>query len=158
MSIVSSTHRLDGHAQRDGSIYVTEDHVDEFGKHYVFEYLAAPGTDYVAVRAQRAARIAAWQVDNEIAELLAADAAPTLRFATKAQLAARIRENFRAATAVDAARLATWLLNRIDGGAFTAAEVRAAFGVTAAQWTNTLQPKLDQLRAHYNAVMAAAGE
>lgn len=57
MSIVSSTHTL-GHAQADGRRYVTERHTDSMGAVYVVEYLAAVGTDYVAVRDARAVVIA----------------------------------------------------------------------------------------------------
>lgn len=57
MSIVSSTHTL-GHAQADGRRYVIEQHTDSMGAEYTVSYLAAVGTDYVAVRDARAVVIA----------------------------------------------------------------------------------------------------
>ena len=52
MSIISSTHTV-GHEQVDGRRYVIERHTDSVGVVHVFEYLADPGTDYVAVRNAR---------------------------------------------------------------------------------------------------------
>lgn len=49
MPIVSSTHVV-GHEQVDGRRYVTESHTDSEGVVHRVEYLAAVGTDYVAVR------------------------------------------------------------------------------------------------------------
>ena len=56
MTIVS-THIV-GHAQVDGRHYVTETHTDSVAGPIVVEYLAAVGTDYVAVRTARALAIA----------------------------------------------------------------------------------------------------
>ena len=69
MSIVSSEHAV-GHAQRDGRRYVTETHVDSEGVTHAFEYLAAQGTDYVAVRNARAAALAEQLAQQEIDEVL----------------------------------------------------------------------------------------
>lgn len=80
-----------------------------------------------------------------------------LRHQTPAQFAARLREHYRAASKTDAARIATWIMDRIDAGDLTVAQVRAAFGMTAGQWT-TLQSKLTALRTNYLAVQAALGE
>lgn len=57
MAIVSSTHTV-GHAQQDGRRYVIETHTDSVEGPIVVEYLAAVGTDYVAVRNARASQIA----------------------------------------------------------------------------------------------------
>lgn len=62
MAIVSSTHTV-GHAQIDGRRYVVESHTDHLGIVRAVEYLAAVGTNYVAVRAARAA-----QLDVQLAE------------------------------------------------------------------------------------------
>lgn len=56
MPIVNSTHTV-GHEQIDGRRYVVEQHTDDLGAVLTFEYLAAPGTDYVAVRGARVAQI-----------------------------------------------------------------------------------------------------
>lgn len=69
MAIVSSTHTV-GHAQIDGRRYVTEAHTDGVGVEHRVEYLAAIGTDYVAVRNARAAQIAIQLAEAEAAALL----------------------------------------------------------------------------------------
>lgn len=65
MPIVSSTHTV-GHAQADGRSYVTELHTDDIGAVIRVEYLASPGTDYVAVRSARAQ-----QINEQLAEAAA---------------------------------------------------------------------------------------
>lgn len=66
MSIVSSTHVV-GTVQIDGRSTVVEMHTDSLGVVYRVEYLASPGTDYVAVRDARAV-----EIGNELAEAEAA--------------------------------------------------------------------------------------
>ena len=80
-----------------------------------------------------------------------------LRHATNAQLAAAFRERYRAATGLEAGRLARWLLNRIADGTWTDAQVRSAFGLNATQYT-TLKSRLTTRATRYDAVMADAGE
>lgn len=81
----------------------------------------------------------------------------SLKHATKTQLAAAFRERYRNASSVECARLATWLLNRIDEGDFTDAQVQSAFGLTAGQYTQ-MKNRFTNLRIAYNAVIAAQGE
>lgn len=76
---------------------------------------------------------------------------------TGAQLAARFRARFLAAEREECARMATWLLNRIDAGDFTDAQVRGAFGLTTTQY-NALKTRLSTLRTQWLAVLAAKGE
>jgi hypothetical protein len=73
MPTVSSTHTV-GHAQRDGRRYVTEAHTDNTGTVFAVEYLAAVGTDYVAVRDARATAISDQLAEAE-ARALADDGA-----------------------------------------------------------------------------------
>jgi hypothetical protein len=80
-----------------------------------------------------------------------------LKYATPTQLAAAFRERYRDATRMECARLAKWLLDRIDAGDFTDLQVRTAFGLSAAAWT-TLKAKMTTLRTQYNALLAAVGE
>lgn len=80
-----------------------------------------------------------------------------LRHATGAQLAAAFRERYRAATGLEAGRLARWLLSRISDGTWTDAQVRAAFGLTVTQYNN-LKTRLSEKAARYDAVMADTGE
>jgi hypothetical protein len=80
-----------------------------------------------------------------------------LKHATSAQLAAAFRERFRNATKEEAARLATWLIDRITDGTWTDLQVRNAFGLTAGQYT-AAKARFQALHDHWVAVQAAAGE
>jgi hypothetical protein len=80
-----------------------------------------------------------------------------LRHQTAAQFAARLRERYRSASREDAARIATWLLNRIDAGDLTDAQVRNAFGLTVQQYSN-MKTRMTNLRTAWLAVQAAQGE
>lgn len=80
-----------------------------------------------------------------------------LRFQTAAQFAARLRERYRSASREEAARIATWILNRIDAGDITDVQVRNAFGLTVTQY-NALKTRMGNLRTAYQAMQAAAGE
>lgn len=76
---------------------------------------------------------------------------------TKAQFAARWRAKFRAASREEACRMAAWLLDRIDAGDFTDAQVRTAFGLTTTQYNN-LKTRLTSMRTAWQALQQAAGE
>lgn len=156
MAIVLSTHAL-GSVQADGRRYVLEDHTDQIGRHYLAEYLAAVGADYVAIRTARAAEISQRLIDLEIAQALLIDADPVLIYATKIAFVGPLREAYRRAVKDECARLAAWALNRIDSSWVTEAQVQNAFGLTAGQWT-TLKAKMTTLRTNYLAVEAAVGE
>ena len=80
-----------------------------------------------------------------------------LRHQTPQQFAQRLRARFRAATKAEAARLATWIMDRIDAGDITDAQMRAAFGLTTTQWT-AVKTRLTNLLTAYRAVDAARGE
>jgi len=83
---------------------------------------------------------------------------PVLKHATKAQLLARIRERYKAATQQDALRLAKLLDTWIDAGYLTDAEGRAAFGgLTVTQWNN-LKSRINTKAAQYDALLEAEGE
>jgi len=69
--IVSSTHTV-GHAQVDGRRYIIERHTDSAGVVHEVEYLAAVGTDYVAVRDARAVQIADQLAEAEAQALIGA--------------------------------------------------------------------------------------
>ena len=80
-----------------------------------------------------------------------------LNHQTAAQFAARLREWWRNSTREECARIAWWIIERINAGDVTDAQLRNAFGLTVAQY-NTLKTKWTNLRTAYNAVQAAAGE
>lgn len=154
--IVSSTY-TEGHRQADGRLYVLEKHIDGEGVAHSAEYLAGVGADREAVMTARAGVLSESMADTEADAVLARDAAITLKRQTLAQFAARMRARYREAGREEAARLATWILNRIDAGHVTDAQVRNAFGLTVAQW-NALKTKMTDMRLHYNAVQSAQGE
>lgn len=80
-----------------------------------------------------------------------------LRYQTAAQFAARLRERYRTATREEAARIATWVLDRIEAGDLTDAQVRNAFGLTTQQYT-AMKARMSTLRDAYRAVQQAVGE
>jgi hypothetical protein len=82
----------------------------------------------------------------------------TLKHQTIAQFLRRFRLRFREAERGEAARLAAWLIQRVESGDLTIAQVRAAFDLdTAAKWT-TFRDRLVALRDHWVAVEGAKGE
>jgi hypothetical protein len=80
-----------------------------------------------------------------------------LKHATLAQLGAAFRERYREAKGIEAFRLATWLVNRINDGTFTETQVRNFFGLTQVQWNN-LKAKWQDWKAKYDDMTAASGE
>lgn len=81
----------------------------------------------------------------------------TLKHATLAQLGAAFRQRFRDSEGLETARLAQWLIDRIQDGTFTETQVRNFFGLTLAQW-NTLKAKVQDWRDKRVALLAARGE
>ena len=80
-----------------------------------------------------------------------------LKHQTPAQFVARFRAAYRNANKDKAARMAAWLYDSVQAGDITAAQIRTAFGFTAAQFT-AFQTRILALRDHYNAIQQAAGE
>lgn len=80
-----------------------------------------------------------------------------LKHQTAAQFAARLRERYRGASREEAARVATWVLNRIEAGDLTDAQVRNAFGLTTTQY-NAMKARMTSLRTAWLAVQSAQGE
>lgn len=80
-----------------------------------------------------------------------------LQHQTGAQFLSRLREAFRGAGKERCAKLAKFILDRIEAGDVTETQVRNAFGLTVTQW-NTLKTKLTNLRNSYNLIQAAEGE
>jgi len=76
---------------------------------------------------------------------------------TPAQLAARFRSAYRVATAERAAKMAYWLIERIQSGDFTDTQVRTAFSLTTTQYA-ALKARMTTLHDQYAAVRNARGE
>lgn len=80
-----------------------------------------------------------------------------LTHATKAQLLAAFRARYRDSAGEMTVRLADWVIARLEVGDVTDAEMAAAFGINAGQWTAAKA----RLKSHSNnrrAVLSARGE
>ena len=80
-----------------------------------------------------------------------------LKHQTRAQFAAKFRAAYKTAKGAEAAKLAAWLIGKIESGDFTDAQVQSAFGLTAPQYA-AQKARMTTVRDQYNAVIAAAGE
>lgn len=146
-----------GVPQKDGRCYVQEDHVDQFGVHWPYEYLADAGADFAGLLASHAATVAAMIQKLELNAMLQLGAPLTLQYVTKADLGDYFRARYKAASKEEACRLAKWLLDHIDAGDFTDVQVQNFFGLTAAQYT-AMKARASNMRDAYNAMLAALGE
>jgi hypothetical protein len=163
MSIVSSVHVVDP-AQIDGRAYVTEIHTDHLGGVYTASYLAAVGTDYVAVRTQRAAALEVSLAESECRRVIQLNLTLTLNHQTQAQFAARFWARVRDARGnseiVNWSRMIWWLIERINAGDITDAGARTTFNtafnrsLTAGQWTTFKTDRLIPIHDRYAAMLA----
>ena len=157
--IVSSVKSQDNHDQRDGTRYVQETHTDVAGKQYRFEYKATQAmmANRDAVMAARAARLETELPDREADAALDVDTAPVLVYQTGTQFLQRLRDFYKAAGKERCARIARWIIHRLDAGDVTAAQLRNVFNLTVQQWS-TLEAKMRALAADLDGVDAAVGE
>lgn len=156
MSIVSSNFTV-GVAQRDGRKYVTEVHTDNVGIPHIVEYLAMANADFTAIMNARAIIIAAQLINDEIDATLAADNAPALKYATLVQLGAVFRQRYQALSGLELAKLARWIIKRVQEGTFTDAQVRNFFNLTVTQY-NALKTKWQTMKSEYDDLNTAVGE
>ena len=77
---------------------------------------------------------------------------------TAAQFAARLRERWRSSTREECARIAWWVIERLNAGDVTDTQLRNAFGLTVQQWNNLKTAKLIPMHDAWAAVRAAVGE
>lgn len=159
MPIVSSVKFQDNHEQRDGSRYVGELHTDNTGRTFRFEYLASQAmmANRDAVMAARATRLNSELPETETTLVLEIDQAPTLNHQTGSEFLQRLRQRYRDAEREQAARIARWIINRLDAGHVTVTQLRNAFNLTLSEW-NTLEAKLRTLKASLDSVESAKGE
>lgn len=80
-----------------------------------------------------------------------------LQHQTAEEFAARLRIRYLKSSREECARIAKWVLDHIEAGDFTDAQVRNAFGLTTGQY-NALKTKWTNLRTAYEAMLAAQGE
>jgi hypothetical protein len=145
-----------GTAQIDGRVYVTETYVDSAGVTHVSEYLSDPVANFSAIAAARGLAIEAYMLQDEMEDVLETMGAFTLKYATIPQLVAYFRATYKTATGLQAAYMATWLLNLISTGVFTDLQVQTAFGLTTPQYT-VAKANLTTVANNYNAALAAVG-
>lgn len=82
----------------------------------------------------------------------------SLHHQTAAQFVARLRERYRGASREELARLAWWIIERVNAGDITDLQVRNAFGLTSAQYTTFKSNKLIPAHDAWALVLAAQGE
>ncbi len=155
MAIVNSVFALES-VQVDGRRYVRETHTDNLGLQYVINYLAAVGANYSAIMTARAAVIALQIADQEYADNLERST-PLFNYQTKTEFAARFRAAYKAANKEQLARLAYWIIERINDGTFTDAQVQNAFGLTNPQYT-AMKARAQTLHDDWSVILAAVGE
>jgi hypothetical protein len=80
-----------------------------------------------------------------------------LKHQTVEAFVARVRAAYRDASAERVVAIARFIVARVQAGDITAAQMRAAFGLTSAQWT-ALRTKMENLITADNAVKSAVGE
>jgi len=80
-----------------------------------------------------------------------------LRHQTKTQFATRLRERYKSSSREGTARIAKFILDRLDDGDFTDNQVQNVFGLTAVNWTN-LKAKMTTMRTRYEGLRSAKGE
>lgn len=157
MGIISSVKAQDNHDQADGSRYVQEFHTDDAGKVHRFEYRWRAGMDRDAIMADRAVRLAESLAQAEVEQAVEVDVAPQIVQQTGAQFLARLREIYRNSGKERCARIARWIVRRIDAGHVTEAQLRNAFNLSVGEW-NTLEAKLRSLATTLDALEGAQGE
>lgn len=157
MAIVETSLTEDNHFQADGTKYVQEFHTDSAGRVHRFEYKWRAGMDRAAIAAARAAQLAEAVAEQEVEQALEADAAPQIVQQTGAQFLARLREKYRASDRERCAKIARWIVRRLDAGHVTQAQLRNAFGLSVAEW-NAVEARLRDLATKLDAVEQAVGE
>ena len=80
-----------------------------------------------------------------------------LQHQTPAEFADRLVARFKASSQLEKARLATWIYDHYQAGDFTAAQLRNAFGMDAAQFS-AFVTRIQTLRTHYLALQAEVAE
>lgn len=80
-----------------------------------------------------------------------------LKHQTKEQFIARLREEYRNSEGERTIQLGKFIVAKLGTNDFSDIEMRAAFGLTTAQW-NTLKTKLNARVTASNTVRTALGE
>ena len=137
--------------------FVVEHHTDSVAGVHPWRYTPGKSVDLNAKLAEHAVQLDEQLKAEEVKLALEVDAAPVVVHQTGAQFLLRLRELYRDSRKEVCAFIARWIINRLDAGHVTAAQMRNAFELTVQQW-NTLEAKLRTLKASIDGVDAAVGE
>ena len=80
-----------------------------------------------------------------------------LHHQTGAEFAVRLRERWSRSDKADCARIAWWLIERINAGDLTDQQLRNAFGVTQQQWSNFKTSTLEPLHSAWALIRETVG-
>jgi hypothetical protein len=106
----------------------------------------------------RAPQIAEQIAAQEFTDATAVDAKPALRYNTVAQFVTRFRNAYLGTSQQVTCALAWWLIQRINAGDVTDAQVQTAFGLTSGQYTTLKTNFLTPQHDHWAAVLTAQGQ
>lgn len=157
MPVVSSSFTIDPVPQKDGRRFVTETHQLNVGGPLTQTYLAAANADYAAIMAARVLLLNEGLAQNEL-DANIQQATFVLNHQTAAEAATRFRQRWQSSSKQDCARMAYWLIERINAGSFTDTQVRNAFGLTLTQYNTLKANKLVPYHDAWAALLAAVGE
>lgn len=155
MAIVSS--EIAVQIDLGGQWFVVEHHTDNVAIVHSWRYTPAKSVDLNAKMAEHAITLNEQLMDEEVRKALEVDAAPVIQYQTGTQFLQRLRELYRDSRKEICAHIARWIINRLDAGQVTAAQMRNVFDLTAQQWT-ALETKLRALKASIESVDGAVGE
>jgi len=156
MPVINSTYQV-GLALANGSRLVQETHTLNVGDPIIINYRAAVGTDYAAKMTARVARLNEQLAESEFALQLDRSGI-NLNHQTASEFAARLRERWRRSSQEQCARIAWWIIKRLNAGDVTDTQLRNAFGLTLTQWNALKTSKLIPMHDSWAVVLAAAGE
>ena len=79
-----------------------------------------------------------------------------LKHQTKEQFIARFREKYANSSKEQCAKLATWLMDKMDAGEFTDSQLRDSFKFTVVQWVD-FRNELNNFRSSWRNIQNARG-
>src|SRR3990167_11431930 len=140
-----------GHAQKDGRRFVIEAHSDAAGEFARIQYLAEDSADTNAIATARHTSLLASNAEQEARNTVDQGLQPNPRFQTIEELLLKVRARYLSSVGEETCRIARWVVDRLDDGSVSVVQMRAAFGVSAAQW-NAINGRMDVLAAAISSV------
>lgn len=137
---------------------ITESHTDSNGKEYTFEYLAITGVDPVSILNARVPVINNSLKDLEYASILGDSLSYELKVEhSPVEFATKLRQEYAGSNAERTAKIATFVMNKIDSGVFNEATAIALLGIDQVTW-DSYKAKMNVLRAAYTTINTALGK